>query len=77
MLVYGTGLMATLLIDEHSHKSFNAYFKQRAMPAIGCCSGPPTWNLPGLSASSVSVETRDLNSDTGALYPNAYVLIDF
>lgn len=66
-------LMATLLIDEQTYKAVDAYFKQRGMPGIGCCGAPPTWSLPGLSASSIALETRNFRSDAVETYPNACV----
>ena len=51
-------LMSTLLLDDKSYAAVNRFFQRRAMPRIWCCGGPATWVLPGLSASSVLVETR-------------------
>lgn len=64
-------LMANVLVDNGAYNRFNAYFKRLNMPAIGCCGGPASWSLPGLSASSVWVETRDYESDVEP--PNACV----
>lgn len=70
-------LVATLLIDEKTYKVADAYFRARGMPAIGCCGGPPSWALPGLSASNIALETRNPSSSTGGNYPNACVFIDW
>ncbi|GGO33506.1 hypothetical protein [Deinococcus humi] len=66
-----TPLMATVLLDDTTYTRFNAYFRKLGMPATGCCGSPPTWSLPGLSGSSVYVETRSF--DVGAELPNACV----
>ncbi|WP_156039409.1 hypothetical protein [Deinococcus marmoris] len=66
-------LIAIQLLDNRSYASFDAYFKRLGMPSTGCCGGPPTWALPGLSASSVSVETRNFNSTNGDEMPNGCV----
>lgn len=51
-------LMSSLLLDDKEYAALNRYFQSRGMSAAGCCGGPATWVLPGLSGSSVVVETR-------------------
>ncbi len=66
-----TPLMASVLLDDAAYKRMDAYFKKLGMPATGCCGAPATWNLPGLSSSSVYVETRSF--DERMELPNACV----
>lgn len=66
-------LIATLLLDNKTQDGFREYFRRRAMPSIGCCGAPPTFALPGLSASSVSIETRNFQSQSVDQMPNACV----
>lgn len=64
-------LMAAGRLDDAASRRFAAYFKTLAMPATGCCGAPATFTLPGLSASSVFIETRA--RDSSGMTPNACV----
>lgn len=56
--------------ESNNTNKIEEFFKQRAMPAVGCCGAPASYSLPGLSASVVTIEDRRYIGDAVIEYPN-------